>query len=126
MNKRSTFLLANAQSKVFGAGLMPSAQKPAGAESAESALSRGQPAAVDTAVPTPANQGSASAAGAEVISKERQQNPLGNDDLLRRRGRRRALGPGGAGQPFYSGNFSRLGHAYCTVARRRRAPQIRT
>ena len=32
-----------------------------------------------------------------------------------RRGRRRALGPGGAGQPFYSGNFPRLGHAYCTV-----------
>ena len=61
---------------------MPSAQKPAGAESAERALSRDQPAAVDTAVPTPANQGSASTAGAEVISKERQQNPLGNDDLL--------------------------------------------
>ena len=61
---------------------MPSAQKPAGAEGAERALSRDQPVAADAAAPTPANQGSASAAGAEVISKERQQNPLGNDDLL--------------------------------------------
>ena len=55
---------------------MPSAQKPAGAEGAERALSRDQPAAADAAVPTPANKGSASAAGAEVISKEHQQNPL--------------------------------------------------
>ena len=61
---------------------MPSAQKPAGAEDAERALSREQPVAADAAAPTPANQGSASAAGAEVISKEHQQNPLGNDDLL--------------------------------------------
>ena len=61
---------------------MPSAQKPAGAEGAERALSQDQPAAADAAVPTPANKGSASAAGAEVISKEHQQNPLGNDDLL--------------------------------------------
>ena len=61
---------------------MPSAQKPAGAEGAERALSRDQPAAAEAAVPTPANKGSASAAGAEVISKEHQQNPPGNDDLL--------------------------------------------
>ena len=44
---------------------MPSAQKPAGAEDAERALSRDQPVAADAAAPTPANQGSASAAGAE-------------------------------------------------------------
>ena len=61
---------------------MPSAQKPAGAEDAERALSRDQPSAAAAAVPTPANNGSASADGAEVISKEHQQNPLGNDDLL--------------------------------------------
>ncbi len=46
---------------------MPSAQKPAVAEGAERALSRDQPAAAEAAVPTPANKGSASAAGAEVI-----------------------------------------------------------
>ena len=62
---------------------MPPAQKPAGAEGAERALSRDQPAAADAAVPTPANKGSASAVDAEVISKEHQQNPLGNDDLLK-------------------------------------------
>ena len=61
---------------------MPSAQKPAGAEDAERALSRDQPSAAAAAVPTPANNGSASADGAEVISEEHQQNPLGNDDLL--------------------------------------------
>ena len=61
---------------------MPPAQKPAGAEGAERALSRDQPAAADAAVPTPANKGSASAAGAEIISEDRQQNPLGSDDLL--------------------------------------------
>ena len=61
---------------------MPSAQKPAGAEGAERALSRDQPVAADAAAPTPANQGSASAAGAEVIYEDRQQNPLGSDDLL--------------------------------------------
>ena len=40
---------------------MPSAQKPAGAEDAERALSRDQPSAAAAAVPTPANNGSASA-----------------------------------------------------------------
>ena len=54
---------------------MPPAQKPAGAEGAERALSRDQPTTADAAVPTPANKGSASAAGAEVITME-------NDDLL--------------------------------------------
>ena len=49
---------------------MPSAQKPAGAEGAGRALSRDQPAAASAAVPTPANKGSASAAGAEVTYEE--------------------------------------------------------
>ena len=62
---------------------MPSAQKPAGAEDAERALSRDQPVAADAAAPTPANQGSASAAGAEFTDEDLQQDPLGNGDLLR-------------------------------------------
>ena len=45
---------------------MPSAQKPAGAEDAERALSRDQPVAADAAAPTPANIESTGAAGAEV------------------------------------------------------------
>ena len=61
---------------------MPSAQKPAGAEDAERALSRDQPVAADAAAPTPANQGSASAAGAELTDEDLQQDPLGNGDLL--------------------------------------------
>ena len=61
---------------------MPSAQKPAGAEDAERALSREQPVAADPA-PTPANQGSASAEGAEFIEEDLQQDPPGNGDLLR-------------------------------------------
>ena len=64
---------------------MPSAQKPAGAEGAERALSRDQPVAADAAAPTPANQGSASAAGAEFTDEDLQQDPLGNGDLLRHR-----------------------------------------
>ena len=61
---------------------MPSAQKPAGAEDAERALSRDQPVAADAAAPTPANQGSASAAGAEFTDEDLQQDPLGSGDLL--------------------------------------------
>ena len=61
---------------------MPSAQKPAGAEDAERALSREQPVAADAAAPTPANQGSASAEGAEFIEEDLQQDPPGNGDLL--------------------------------------------
>ena len=61
---------------------MPSAQKPAGAEGAERALSRDQPVAADAAAPTPANKGSASAAGAEFTDEDLQQDPLGNGDLL--------------------------------------------
>ena len=53
---------------------MPPAQKPAGAEGAERALPREQPVTADAATPTPANKGSASAAGAEIIT-------MGNDDL---------------------------------------------
>ena len=60
---------------------MPSAQKPAGAEGAERALSRDQPAAAYAAVPTPANKGSASAAGAEVIYEDRQQDPFPAEQL---------------------------------------------
>ena len=52
---------------------MPSAQKPAGAEGAERALSRDQPVAADAAAPTPANQGSASAAGAEFTDEDNHQ-----------------------------------------------------
>ena len=58
------------------------AQKPAGAEDAERALSRDQPVAADAAAPTPANQGSASATGAEFTDEDLQQDPLGNGDLL--------------------------------------------
>ena len=54
---------------------MPPAQKPAGAEGAERTLPREQPVTADAATPTPANKGSASAAGAEGITME-------NDDLL--------------------------------------------
>ena len=54
---------------------MPSAQKPAGAEDAERALSREQPVAADAVAPTPANQGSASAEGAEFIEEDLQQDP---------------------------------------------------
>ena len=61
---------------------MPSAQKPAGAEDAERALSREQPVAADAAAPTPANQGSASAEGVEFIEEDLQQDPPGNGDLL--------------------------------------------
>ena len=61
---------------------MPSAQKPAGAEDAERALSRDQPVAADAAAPTPANQGSASAAGAEFTDEDHHQDPLRNGDLL--------------------------------------------
>ena len=66
---------------------MPSAQKPAGAEGAERALSRDQPVAADAAAPTPANQGSASAAGAEFTDEDLQQDPLGSGDNLRARDR---------------------------------------
>ena len=64
---------------------MPSAQKPAGAEDAERALSREQPVAADAAAPTPANQGSASAEGVEFIEEDLQQDPPGNGDLLGKR-----------------------------------------
>ena len=55
---------------------MPSAQKPAGAEGAERALSRDQPVAADAAAPTPANQGSASAEGTEFIEEDLQDKIL--------------------------------------------------
>ena len=77
---------------------MPSAQKPAGAEGAERALSRDQPVAADAAAPTPANKGSASAAGAEFTDEDLQQDPLGNGDLLNRHRRHGGVQP----RPFAS------------------------
>ena len=61
---------------------MPSAQKPAGAEDAERALSREQPVAAGAATPTPVNNESAGAEGAEFIAQDLPQDPPGNDDLL--------------------------------------------
>ena len=71
---------------------MPSAQKPAGAEGAERALSRDQPVAADAAAPTPANQGSASAAGAEFTDEDHHQDPPRNGDLLAAPSPRRSTG----------------------------------
>eukprot|EP01045_Picozoa_sp_COSAG04_P008533 COSAG04_NODE_474_length_13783_cov_18.185691_12_plen_105_part_00 len=51
--------------------------------------------AADAAAPTPANQGSASAAGAEFTDEDLQQDPLGNGDLLREREQKRSGGEGG-------------------------------
>ena len=63
---------------------MPPAQKPTGAEGAARALSREQPVAADAATPTPVNNESAGAEGAEFIAQDLSQDPPGNDDLLRR------------------------------------------
>ena len=62
---------------------MPPAQKPTGAEDAESALTREQPVTADAATPTPVNNESAGAEGAEFIAQDLSQDPPGNDDLLR-------------------------------------------
>ena len=61
---------------------MPPAQKPTGAEGAERALSREQPVTADAATPTPVNNESAGAEGAEFIAQDLSQDPPGNDDLL--------------------------------------------
>ena len=53
-----------------------------GAEGAERALSREQPVAADAATPTPVNNESAGAEGAEFIAQDLSQDPPGNDDLL--------------------------------------------
>ena len=61
---------------------MPPAQKPTGAEGAARALPREQPVAADAATPTPVNNESAGAEGAEFIAQDLPQDPPGNDDLL--------------------------------------------
>ena len=61
---------------------MPPAQKPTGVEGAARALPREQPVAADAATPTPVNNESAGAEGAEFIAQDLSQDPPGNDDLL--------------------------------------------
>ena len=61
---------------------MPPAQKPTGAEGAARALPREQPVTADAATPTPVNNESAGAEGAEFIAHDHSQDPPGNDDLL--------------------------------------------
>ena len=61
---------------------MPPAQKPAGDEGAERALTREQPVTADAATPTPVNNESAGAEGAEFIAQDLHQDPPRNDDLL--------------------------------------------
>ena len=68
--------------KAFAQLAMPPAQKPAGAEGAERALPREQPTTADADVPTPVNNESAGAEGAEFIAQDLSQDPPGNDDLL--------------------------------------------
>ena len=106
---------------------MPSAQKPAGAEDAERALSRDQPVAADAAAPTPANQGSASAAGAEFTDEDLQQDPPGNGDLLelsspnRRRAparSQRARFAAPTGSPLTGGSRTMLERLSCSICAR--------
>ena len=66
---------------------MPPAQKPTGAEDAESALTREQPVTAAAVTPTPVNNESAGAEGAEFIAQDLSQDPPGNDDLLSGGGR---------------------------------------
>ena len=61
---------------------MPPAQKPTGAEDAARALTREQPVTAAAATPTPVNNESAGAEGAEFIAQDLSQDPPGNDDLL--------------------------------------------
>ena len=61
---------------------MPPAQKPTGAEGAARALPREQPVTAAAATPTPVNNESAGAGGAEFIAQDLPQDPPGNDDLL--------------------------------------------
>ena len=82
------------------------AQKPTGGEDAVSALTREQPVTAAAATPTPVNNESAGAEGAEFIA----QDPPGNDDLLWRRrvaveiGRGRVNCLGRSADPGYKGN----------------------
>ena len=61
---------------------MPPAQKPTGAEDAESARTREQPVTAAAATPTPVNNESAGAEGAEFIAQDLPQDPPGNDDFV--------------------------------------------
>ena len=61
---------------------MPPAQKPTGAEGAARALPREQPVTAAAVTPTPVNNESAGAEGAEFIDQDLSQDPPGNDDLL--------------------------------------------
>ena len=61
---------------------MPPAQKPTGAEGAARALPREQPVTAAAVTPTPVNNESAGAEGAEFIAQDLSQDPPGNDDLL--------------------------------------------
>ena len=61
---------------------MPPAQKPTGAEGAARALPREQPVTTAAVTPTPVNNESAGAEGAEFIAQDLSQDPPGNDDLL--------------------------------------------
>ena len=61
---------------------MPPAQKPTGAEDAARDLTREQPVTAAGATPTPVNNESAGAEGAEFIAQDLSQDPPGNDDLL--------------------------------------------
>ena len=72
---------------------MPPAQKPTGAEGAARALPREQPVAADAATPTPVNNESAGAEGAEFITQDLPQDPPGNDDLLSTCSRMPSRGP---------------------------------
>ena len=63
---------------------MPPAQKPTGAEGAARALPREQPVTAEAATPTPVNNESAGAEGAEFIDQDLSPDPPGNDDLLQR------------------------------------------
>ena len=101
---------------------MPPAQKPTGAEGAARALPREQPVAADAAAPTPANQGSASAAGAEFTDEDLQQDPLGNGDLLA--GSALRLAAGRALPLIARGTRARIGalRVVCGVAAAQVAP----
>ena len=62
---------------------MPPAQKPTGAEGAARALPREQPVTAAVVTPTPVNNESAGAEGAEFIAQDLSQDPPGSDDLLK-------------------------------------------
>ena len=78
-------MIADAEPKAAAQLAMPPAQKPTGAEGAARALPREQPVTAAAVTPTPVNNESAGAEGAEFIAQDLSQDPPGNDDLLSRR-----------------------------------------